>query len=340
MNCWRGRTRSGIRSINFIMGIFKDIAGNAARLAELERDISGQNLAHAYLFSGPANVGKFTAAKMMAGALQCGGVNAACGDCGNCREIERGVHADTIEVPDNGESIKIDEIREILGKVNLSKNSNYKIVLIKNIERMGVEAANALLKTLEDPPAGVVFFLTTAHLKEILPTIISRVRHLKFNELSKEELDGFIRRNFPLEEAEIVEEAISFARGKAGKALEFMRNPKAMEGIKKTEEMFRQFLRKPDMVDQFTYVNELIKAAKDEEDKSQIVNFLEQFMAVMRNEMNAAAKVAGSQKGAVNAALVRRAARAASEAQKARALLKNNINTKLLLENLMLSLAE
>lgn len=334
------------------MGLFKDIAGNAARLAELERDIRAGNLAHAYLFSGPANIGKFTVAKKMAQALQCtatprvssstpgGGAEPAstpgeaCGECTSCSEMERGIHSDTIEAGDNGESIKIKEIREVIDKVNMSRQSNYKLVLIENIERMGTEAANALLKTLEDPPAGVIFLLTTAHLKEILPTIISRVRHLKFNELNKEELTGFIRNVFPLEESEIVEAAVDFAQGKAGKALDFMRNPKAMEALKESGEKLKQFLHKPDLVEQFAYVNDLIKAAKDEEDKSQIVNFLESFMAILRGEMNAAVRGAG------NPILVRRAARAVKEAQKARALLKNNINTKLLLENLMLSLAE
>ena len=316
--------------------VFKKIVGHKPKLAELEKDLQQGNLAHAYLFAGPSGVGKFTIARTMAKALQCAknSGEAACGECDNCLEIEKGIHADTIEMADNGQSIKIEEIREILNKVNLTRNGSYKIILIKNIERMGIEAANALLKTLEDPPPQVVFMLTTNHLKEILPTIISRVRLMQFGALKKTELLDFLTSMFPMEDPENGEKAARFADGKAGLSLRYLGDPELMNEQAERSETIRNFLYKPDLAEQFAFVTAMVQKSKDEEDKGQINEFLETFMAVMRSEM---LELSGKTN---QEPVLKRAVRAIKEAQKAQGLLKNNINTKLLLENLMLALNE
>jgi DNA polymerase III subunit gamma/tau len=314
------------------MSFFKEIAGHRARVGELERDLSQGNIAHAYLFAGPENIGKYTVAKLFANVLQC--PNGFCKECAVCSEIEKGYHGDTIELADNGESIKIKEIREIIDKVNLSKQAKYKVVLIKNIERAGLDASNALLKVLEDPPDNVIFLLTASRIKEILPTIISRVRLMKFGKLKREELVEFLRKIDPLQEETIVNEAVDMAEGKTGKALVFLRDSELLLEHKEMYKRLEKFIRKPDFLAQMAYVNDLIKTSGEEEDKSIIFDFLNMLISIGRNELLTAIKsgTAGME------AIVKRSVAIIKGAERARILLKNNINTKLLLENLLLSL--
>jgi len=135
------------------------------QLAQLKADHKSGNLAHAYLFVGQSGSSKFEVAREFADFLQDGAIRSL----------------DTTEIADNGESIKTSEVREMLKRVNLTSQAEYKMILIENVERMTLSAANSFLKTLEEPPERTIFILTTPSLSLVLPTIISRTRVMRFH---------------------------------------------------------------------------------------------------------------------------------------------------------------
>ncbi len=305
-----------------------NITGHGRVLSDLEQDLVRNNVSHAYLFEGTEAVGKFTVAKTMAKILQC--ENNYCGECAACREIEKGCHSDTIEKEDTGESIKIEEIKEILTSLNMSKNSPRRIFLAQNIERMTPESANAMLKTLEDPPENVVFLLTASRLTEILPTIISRVRVCHFQRLSENQVKEFVRKLDPLIEDKTLEEIGALAMGRPGLAVKFMKDTSFFENVKKMYNEVNLMVNNPDMVNGLRYIAEVVKDAKEEEDSAIIRDFLDIFTAVLRQHLLENG-VADPESRSRTVALVK-------EAQKARDLLKRNVNKRLVLENLMLNL--
>jgi len=302
------------------------IAGHKARIADLEKEILEQRLSHAYLFSGPEQVGKYTVAKTMAGIIQC--PNDYCHECPTCKEIEKGYHSDTIEVSDDGESIKIEEVREILAKLNLSRTSQRKILLIRNLERMTLEAANAMLKTLEDPPDGVMFLMTTSREREILPTIISRVRLYVFQRLPEQKILELLKSLYPLVEPELLSQVASFSLGRPGRAVKFMREPELLEEARKMYNDVSAFVKKPDRLAEFSYAEHITKLVKERESDRPLRDFLDTFAAVMR------VKMLEEEDGPARLKTVR----LMGEIQKSRDLTKRNVNTRLLLENLMLQL--
>jgi DNA polymerase III subunit delta' len=304
-----------------------NIIGHDTVISALEQELSSGNLAHAYLFAGSENTGKFTAAKTMSQILQC--ENNFCHECPSCREIEKGCHSDTIEIPDNGESIKIEEVRNILSSLYMSKNSRYRILLVKNIERMTLESANAMLKTLEDPPENVLFLLTTNRLKEILPTIISRVRVYNFNRLPENRVREFIHGLYPLAEEELLSEVSSFSMGRPGKAVQLMRDPATLDEVRKMFDDISVFIKKPDPANEFGYIAQVVQDAKDKENDKIVRDFLDIFIALLRKELLDNDKPAPERKKLVT--LIK-------ETQKSQDLLKRNVNARLLLENLMLHL--
>jgi DNA polymerase-3 subunit delta' len=273
-------------------------------------------------------VGKFSVAKTLAHILQC--ENNFCHTCPTCLEIDRGCHSDTIERGDNGESIKIEEIRNALASLHVSRNSPYKILLMQNIERMSLESANAMLKTLEDPPGKVVFILTTSRLKEIIPTIISRVRICNFQRLADGSVREYIHSIYPLAEEDLLDQVSAFAMGKPGRAVSFMQNPALLDDARKMYNDISLFVKMPDRANEFGYIERVVQQAKDNDNDRMIRDFLDIFTAVLRKKLL-------DENGSPQEARLKTIA-LIKEAQKAQDLLKRNVNNRLLLENLMLGL--
>jgi len=161
------------------------IRGQETVVGLLSAALSGERLGHAYLFHGPAGVGKTTLARDFARALACEN-GSGCGSCGACKRFEHGNYADLVSLPVDGASLKIEETRRLNSTLAHSpREGRRKIALIPRAERMTTEAQNALLKTLEAPPAASIMLLTTEALDSLLPTIISRCQLLRCNGLSQ-----------------------------------------------------------------------------------------------------------------------------------------------------------
>ncbi|MBI3244456.1 MAG: DNA polymerase III subunit delta' [Chloroflexi bacterium] len=158
------------------------LVGHEWAVTSLARDIVTGRLRHAYLIAGPAGVGKRALATAFVQALLCRQANAPCGECRACKLVAHGTHPDVIGVAPvvsgkiiKTEKITIDRIRELIKTLSLKPvEATRRIALVTNFETANEEAANAFLKTLEEPPGEAILILTTDQTEALLPTIISR----------------------------------------------------------------------------------------------------------------------------------------------------------------------
>jgi len=175
---------------------FSEVVGQEHVVLSLENAIRSQRVHHAYLFSGPRGVGKTSLARILAKSLNCfeGPTLIPCGKCLSCIEIAKGQSLDIIEI-DGASNRGIEDIRVLRENVKLSAaNSRYKIYIIDEVHMLTQEAFNALLKTLEEPPAHVKFIFATTHPHKIIPTILSRCQKFQFNLISLEKIVGKLKR--------------------------------------------------------------------------------------------------------------------------------------------------
>lgn len=184
-------------------------------LAFLRRTLSRGRIAHAYLFAGMDGVGKRTVALAFAKALLCPHVQGgeACGACPVCARIDRGNHADVIVMAPEGPFIKIQAVRDLMELMAFRPaEGRRRVIIMDDADRLNIQAANALLKTLEEPPCGHVMILVTARMKQLPATILSRCQRLSFSPLTREEIVSYLVGRLGVEE----EEAILLASGAGG----------------------------------------------------------------------------------------------------------------------------
>lgn len=167
---------------------FDDVAGQNHVTITLKNAIKENRIAHAYLFAGPRGTGKTTIAKILAKAINCTATEVPCNECANCKAITNGDHPDVIEI-DAASNNGVNEIRELIDKVKYAPiNAKYKVYIIDEVHMMTTEAFNALLKTLEEPPAHIVFILATTEPHKIIPTIISRCQRFDFKKVDEDDI--------------------------------------------------------------------------------------------------------------------------------------------------------
>ena len=172
---------------------FDEVVGQKYVIQTLKNSIKGNHVAHAYLFCGPRGTGKTTVAKLLAKALNCDADNKPCGVCPNCLAIKNGTFPDVIEM-DAASNNGVDEVRDLIDKIKYAPVSGkYKVYIIDEVHMMSTSAFNALLKTLEEPPAHVVFILATTDPQKVLPTIISRCQRFDFTSISKQDIIEHLR---------------------------------------------------------------------------------------------------------------------------------------------------
>ncbi len=168
------------------------VVGHEWAVSLLEHAIRSDRLHHAYLFTGAAQVGKTTLARAFAQALLCReGAGFPCNECQTCRRIREGRYPDVQVVGAERNNIQIEQVRALQSDAALSPlEGRYRVFIIREIERATLPAANALLKTLEEPPPQVILLLTSARRDQVLPTIISRCQVVALRPLPIEQVQS------------------------------------------------------------------------------------------------------------------------------------------------------
>ncbi len=178
---------------------------------------------HAMLFTGPRGVGKHTTALLFSAALLC--PSGAPDGCPSCFKVARGMHPDLHLVEPEGAQIHIDQVRELERELSVKPlEASRKVAVIDEAESMNETAANAFLKTLEEPPPGSCIILVAAGAEGLLPTIASRCHELRFSPLGKREVEGYLRREFAMPPQE-AERLARLSGGIFGRALLWARMP-------------------------------------------------------------------------------------------------------------------
>jgi DNA polymerase-3 subunit gamma/tau len=208
----------------FRPGRFDEIRGQDHVVRALRSAVRDERVSHAYLFSGPRGTGKTSSARILAKALNCDATvdGEPCGVCTSCIEITQGNSLNVHEL-DAASNNGVDAMRDLVAHAGLGTPGRWKVYIVDEVHMLSPAAANALLKTLEEPPSHVVFVLATTDPQKVPPTIRSRTQHLEFRLLGAETLHDLLesvntQAGLDLD-AEAVEAAVRRGRGSARDAL-------------------------------------------------------------------------------------------------------------------------
>ena len=227
---------------------FDDLVGQQHVTDTLKNAIKNDRVAHAYIFSGARGVGKTTAARILAKALNCvkGPTPQPCGECDSCKEIAAGTSLDVIEI-DAASNRGIDQIRELREMVRYAPAaSRSKVVILDEAHMLTGEASNALLKTLEEPPDRVIFVMATTQPEDLVDTIRSRSQHFHFRALTFAEITGRLEEIARKEDLKIEAGAMAviarMAEGSLRDALSLLEQARAYCGNTITDQEVRELL--------------------------------------------------------------------------------------------------
>ncbi len=211
---------------------FQEILDQDAAVRALQAAIAKDRVAHAYIFAGPAGVGRKFTACVFAAALNCEGRGdgGPCGSCESCRLIADGKHPDvqTIVPIKRSSTITVRQIEELLPFAHMRPiKGKYKVFILSEADRLGLDSANKLLKTLEEPPPRTVFVLVTESPERVLPTVASRCQAIKFGRLRADSVERILISDFDIEPHSAAA-AAELASGQVTRGLEFV-DPARME---------------------------------------------------------------------------------------------------------------
>ena len=220
------------------------VAGHTRAVRLLKGMIRGGRVAHAYVLTGPARCGKTTLAREFAKALNCEGGDAPCQVCGPCRRIAARQDFDVveIEVESGKQRIQIDQVREFHRRSALTATGvKYKVAIVSQAERMSEGAANAFLKTLEEPPPRTVMLLATPRLNLLPATVVSRCVVVGLGPVERRELRKLVRGRGG-EASEYEELILEYAEGMGGWAVEMAADSERLEAFRKLLDDWKEVL--------------------------------------------------------------------------------------------------
>ena len=197
---------------------FENIIGHEQNIEHLENAIENGQVSHAYIFNGEDGIGKMTTAKAFVKALLCESKN-SCGTCQSCIQIDSGNHPDVIYVTHEKAGITVDDIRDQVNQSVFVKpySSDYKVYVIDEADKMNAAAQNALLKTIEEPPAYAVIILLSNNKESFLETIVSRCVVLNFGPLKESQVREYLNSHYDNMNGR-EDLAVSYSMGNIGKA--------------------------------------------------------------------------------------------------------------------------
>ncbi|HEX2945115.1 MAG TPA: DNA polymerase III subunit delta' [Clostridia bacterium] len=201
---------------------FSGIIGQKEVVGSLERALSENRVGHAYIFTGPAGMGKKTIAHLFAGLLLCDAPHdgKTCDRCMPCRLFKNGSNPDFHRIDTEEASIGVDKIRDVLADVAIKPvYSKRKVYIVEDAEKMTEQAQNCLLKTFEEPPEYVVIILLTANYEALLETVRSRAQHLHFRKYTRDQVRQALALKVENDD-ELSKLAVDYSDGSIGLALE------------------------------------------------------------------------------------------------------------------------
>lgn len=201
---------------------FASVVGQTALTRTLKNAIESGRLAQAYLFCGPRGVGKTSCARIFAKTINCEHRTPdgeACGQCDSCRDFERGVSYNVIEL-DAASNNGVNEMRSLTEQVNVPPaTGHYRVFIIDEVHMLSTGAFNAFLKTLEEPPSYAVFILATTEKNKVLPTILSRCQTYDFARITERDIAGQLHRVADAEGITVEDAALEVIARKADGAM-------------------------------------------------------------------------------------------------------------------------
>lgn len=204
------------------MSGFKDVVGHTEIIEYIKNSVKENKVSHAYILNGERGSGKKMLANLFAQKLQCEqGGDEPCYECHSCKQAISGNHPDIIQVThEKPNSISVDEVRvQVNGDVQVKPYSGkYKIYIIPQADLMTVQAQNAILKTIEEPPAYAIFFLLTENAQSLLPTICSRCVMLKLRNIKDHLVQKYLMEHLEVPDYK-AEVCTAFAQGNIGRAI-------------------------------------------------------------------------------------------------------------------------
>jgi DNA polymerase III subunit gamma/tau len=215
---------------------FEEVRGQDHVVLALRNAVRDGRVAHAYLFSGPRGTGKTSTARILAKALNCTDLRDGepCGQCSSCTEIAKGSSLDVHEL-DAASNNGVEAMRDLVSRAALGTPGRQKVYIVDEVHMLSTPASNALLKTLEEPPAHVIFVLATTDPQKVLPTIRSRTQHFEFRLLGPDTLGALldqVRRDANLDVAdEALDLAVRRGRGSARDALSVLDQVAASDSV-------------------------------------------------------------------------------------------------------------
>jgi DNA polymerase-3 subunit delta' len=266
-----------------------DMIGHSWAESLLIKHIHAEKVRHAYLISGDEGIGKHSLAVQFARALNCmeaDGNGGICGRCRACTLIDQGIHPDFHELkPEDGSAtIKVDQIRELQHQLALSPfESRWRIAFVPDFERATESAANAMLKTLEEPADQVVVILTAKDTASLLPTIVSRCEVLPLRAVMSESiLDAVTARGIPPNEAKLI---TGIAQGRPGWALRYAEDPETMQKRAQLLEQMSELLVSSRGM-RFDFAEGFLPRRDDlETQRKNVLEALQTWMSVWRDAM-------------------------------------------------------
>ncbi len=314
----------------------------------LKSCLQNESLGHAYLFSGPQHTGKIFTASLIASTLLCenAGGKKPCNNCNSCSQISKNLHPDVtfVTLQEGKKNITIDQIRDLQHALSLrSFLANYKITIIENAELLNEEAANALLKTLEEPGEKTLFILCTAS-KEALPqTITSRCQTIQFNLVPQYLIENWlISRGKSKKEARVI---ARFSEGRPGIATQMLLDESFLNERTEHNNTLIELL-KSDLNEKFAVINTLIQSSDFQNNDESIDLFLKDWIILLRdiilvknNIQHVSNTLFINQISALACNMnIDTIQRAIINISASRKLVKQSVNPKLILENLVLSI--
>ncbi|WP_027339742.1 DNA polymerase III subunit delta' [Halonatronum saccharophilum] len=256
---------------------FNDLVGQDLAKTILKRSLKADRLSHAYLFIGESGLGKDIAAFEFSKAINCHeSEDDSCGECISCRKAVNNNHPDIKEIRPEGASIKIDQIRELQQEIIYKPyESKKKVYIIYSGDKMNIQAANSLLKTLEEPPSHAIIILLADNVNKILPTIISRCQLIRFKRVSELLIKDNIISNYGLDEkkADLIT-ALSGGRYKV--ALNLIEDQELLQERDRVLDLIISF-KGIDKVEAFSVVQDLL------DDRERISQILDQILVWYRD---------------------------------------------------------